>query len=134
LMMLVGCQGLTFGAIMTTMGAAVPRIVPVELLPAANSLGHLVRYAGSILGPVLAISGGRRSTRENRPDARVGRVGGWGTPSYGRRRTPRRDRRWYGGECLAPAVQVRCWALSRAACRVRWSRSGRLGADRAASA
>ncbi|MCO6000206.1 MFS transporter [Actinoallomurus rhizosphaericola] len=54
LMLLVGCQGLTFGAIMTTMGAAVPRLVPIELLPAANSLSQLVRYAGSVLGPVLA--------------------------------------------------------------------------------
>jgi len=54
LMILVACQGLTFGAIMTAMGAAVPRLVPVELLPAANSLSSLVRYAGSILGPVLA--------------------------------------------------------------------------------
>jgi len=54
LLVLVACQGLSFGAIMTTMGAAVPRLVPVELLPAANSLSHLVRYAGSILGPVLA--------------------------------------------------------------------------------
>ncbi|WP_049559766.1 MFS transporter [Nonomuraea sp. SBT364] len=54
LMMLVACQGLTFGSIMTTMGAVVPRLVPVELLPAANSLSSLVRYAGSILGPVLA--------------------------------------------------------------------------------
>ncbi|MFI9434545.1 MULTISPECIES: MFS transporter [Streptosporangium] len=54
LMMLVACQGLAFGSIMTTMGAVVPRLVPVELLPAANSLSSLVRYAGSILGPVLA--------------------------------------------------------------------------------
>ncbi|MEV1178327.1 MFS transporter [Nonomuraea sp. NPDC049784] len=54
LMMLVACQGLTFGAIMTTMGAVVPRLVPIELLPAANSLSSLTRYAGSILGPVLA--------------------------------------------------------------------------------
>lgn len=54
LMMLVACQGLTFGAIMTTMGATVPRLVPAELLPAANSLSSLVRYGGSILGPVLA--------------------------------------------------------------------------------
>jgi MFS family permease len=54
LMMLVACQGLTFGAIMTTMGATVPRLVPAELLPAANSLTSLVRYAGTILGPVLA--------------------------------------------------------------------------------
>ncbi|MFC4117966.1 MFS transporter [Nonomuraea zeae] len=54
LMALVACQGVTFGAIMTTMGAAVPRLVPVELLPAANSLTSLTRYAGSVLGPVLA--------------------------------------------------------------------------------
>ncbi|MDT0344537.1 MFS transporter [Streptomyces litchfieldiae] len=54
LMLLVACQGLTFGAIMTTLGAVVPRLVPAELLPAANSLSHLVRYAGAILGPVLA--------------------------------------------------------------------------------
>ncbi|WP_433444709.1 MFS transporter [Nonomuraea sp. CA-141351] len=54
LMMLVACQGLTLGAIMTTMGAVVPRLVPIELLPAANSLSSLTRYAGSILGPVLA--------------------------------------------------------------------------------
>lgn len=54
LLVLVACQGLAFGAIMTTMGAAVPRLVPAEMLPAAVSLGSLVRYAGSILGPVLA--------------------------------------------------------------------------------
>ncbi|MGV9384043.1 MFS transporter [Nonomuraea sp. NPDC003707] len=54
LMVLVACQGLSFAAIMTTMGAVVPRLVPVELLPAANSLSSLTRYAGSILGPVLA--------------------------------------------------------------------------------
>ncbi|SEH01417.1 Predicted arabinose efflux permease, MFS family [Nonomuraea solani] len=54
LMVLVACQGVSLGAIMTTMGAAVPRLVPVELLPAANSLSSLTRYAGSILGPVLA--------------------------------------------------------------------------------
>ncbi|MGI5488352.1 MFS transporter [Microtetraspora malaysiensis] len=53
-MMLVACQGLSFAAIMTTMGAVVPRLVPVELLPAANSLSSLTRYAGSILGPMLA--------------------------------------------------------------------------------
>ncbi|MFI6890179.1 MFS transporter [Streptosporangium canum] len=44
LMMLVACQGLTFGSIMTTMGAVVPRLVPVELLPAANSLSSLVPH------------------------------------------------------------------------------------------
>ncbi|NGN64487.1 MFS transporter [Streptomyces sp. A7024] len=54
LMVLVGCQGLAYGAIMTTMGAAVPRLVPVELLPAANALTSLVRYTGAVLGPLLA--------------------------------------------------------------------------------
>ncbi|MQY14900.1 Enterobactin exporter EntS [Streptomyces sp. RB5] len=54
LLVLVACQGLTFGSIMTAMGAAVPRLVPRELLAAANSLSALVRYTGAILGPVLA--------------------------------------------------------------------------------
>ncbi|GIH68612.1 MFS transporter [Sphaerimonospora thailandensis] len=54
LLVAVACQGLTFGAVMTTMGTVVPRLVPVELLPAASSLSSLVRYTGSILGPVLA--------------------------------------------------------------------------------
>ncbi|MEU7002574.1 MFS transporter [Nonomuraea sp. NPDC046570] len=54
LLALVACQGLTFGAIMVTMGAAVPRLVPVDLLPAANGLSSLVRYTGSIMGPLLA--------------------------------------------------------------------------------
>jgi hypothetical protein len=39
-----------------------------------------------------------------------------------------------GRECPLPTAQLRSSTLSRAACRVRWSRSGRLGADRAASA
>jgi MFS family permease len=54
LMVLVGIQGLSFGANMTTMGAAIPRIVSIELLPAANSLGSLVRQTGTIVGPLLA--------------------------------------------------------------------------------
>ncbi|RCG28716.1 MFS transporter [Sphaerisporangium album] len=54
LLVLVACQGLTFGSIMVTMGAAVPRLVPAELLPAANSLSSLARYTGTITGPLLA--------------------------------------------------------------------------------
>ncbi|GAA0966715.1 MFS transporter [Acrocarpospora macrocephala] len=54
LLALVACQGLTFGAIMVTLGAAVPRVVPIDLLTAANSLSSLVRYGGSIMGPLLA--------------------------------------------------------------------------------
>ncbi|WP_169945042.1 MFS transporter [Microbispora sp. H11081] len=50
----VAFQGLAYGTVLTTAGAAVPRLVPPELLPAANSLNSLVRYGGSILGPMLA--------------------------------------------------------------------------------
>ena len=51
---LVACQGLSYGAIMAAMGAAVPRVVPADLLPAANGLSSLVRYVGAIVGPLLA--------------------------------------------------------------------------------
>jgi MFS family permease len=54
LLVLVACQGVSYGAIMTTMGAAVPRVVPAHLLPAATSLSSLVRYAGAVVGPLLA--------------------------------------------------------------------------------
>ncbi|GIH59304.1 MFS transporter [Microbispora siamensis] len=54
LLVAVAFQGLTYGTVMTTTGATVPSLVPAELLPAANSLSSLVRYGGSILGPVLA--------------------------------------------------------------------------------
>ncbi|MGI5159425.1 MFS transporter [Microbispora sp. CA-102843] len=54
LLVAVAFQGLAYGTVLTTTGAAVPRLVPAELLPAANSLSSLVRYGGSILGPLLA--------------------------------------------------------------------------------
>ncbi|MGW5669260.1 MFS transporter [Micromonospora sp. NPDC003776] len=54
LMALVACQGLSYGAVMATMGAVVPRLVPADLLAAANGLSSLVRYVGSIVGPLLA--------------------------------------------------------------------------------
>jgi MFS family permease len=54
MLVLVLAQGLGLGAIMTTMGAAVPRVVDPELLTAAVSLSSLVRYLGSVLGPLLA--------------------------------------------------------------------------------
>jgi MFS family permease len=54
LMAMVACQGLSYGAIMAAMGAAVPRVVPAELLAAANGLSSLVRYTGTIVGPLLA--------------------------------------------------------------------------------
>jgi MFS family permease len=54
LLALVGLQGLSFGANSAIMGAVLPRVVPVELLPAANSLSSLVRQTGVIVGPLLA--------------------------------------------------------------------------------
>ncbi|MEU2611822.1 MFS transporter [Micromonospora sp. NPDC007271] len=54
LLALVACQGLSYGAIMAAMGAAVPRVVPADLLAAANGLSSLVRYSGSVVGPLLA--------------------------------------------------------------------------------
>jgi len=54
LLVLVGAQGLGLGTVLTTTGAVVPRIVPVELLAAATGLGALVRYSGAVAGPLLA--------------------------------------------------------------------------------
>ncbi len=54
LLVAVAFQGAAYGTVMTTTGAVVPRLVPAELLPAANSLSSLVRYGGSVLGPMLA--------------------------------------------------------------------------------
>ena len=54
LLVLVALQGVSFGATMTTMGAAVPRVVPRDLLVAANSLSSLTRYVGAVVGPLLA--------------------------------------------------------------------------------
>ncbi|MEO3750097.1 MFS transporter [Streptomyces sp. B6B3] len=54
LMVLVACQGLAFGAIMTTMGAVLPRLVPAQFLPAANSLSALVRYGAYMTGAAAA--------------------------------------------------------------------------------
>jgi MFS family permease len=54
LLMLVAIQGVSFGATMTTMGAAVPRVVPIEQLVAANSLSSLTRHTGAVAGPLLA--------------------------------------------------------------------------------
>lgn len=54
LLVLVALQGISFGATMTTMGAAVPRVVPAEQLVAANSLSSLTRYTAAVVGPLLA--------------------------------------------------------------------------------
>jgi MFS family permease len=54
LLVLLAMQGVSFGATMTTMGAAVPRVVPADQLVAANSLSSLTRYTGAVVGPLLA--------------------------------------------------------------------------------
>ncbi|GAA2645196.1 hypothetical protein GCM10010399_93820 [Dactylosporangium fulvum] len=51
---LVAVQGVSFGVTMTATGAAVPRLMPAELLVAANSLSALTRYTGAVVGPLLA--------------------------------------------------------------------------------
>ncbi|MBX6750569.1 MAG: MFS transporter [Micromonosporaceae bacterium] len=47
-------QGAGLGATLTTAGAVVPRLVPGEVLVAANGLSSLARYAGAVVGPLLA--------------------------------------------------------------------------------
>ena len=51
---LVAVQQGLFGANTAVRGAVVPRLVPTELLPAANTLQSSVIYAGGIAGPLLA--------------------------------------------------------------------------------
>lgn len=51
---LVGLQGLGVGTTMTASGAAVPQVVPAELLAAASSLSSFTRYTGAVVGPLLA--------------------------------------------------------------------------------
>jgi MFS family permease len=54
LLALVACQSLSYGAIVTTQGAVLSRVVPPDLLAAANSLNSLAMYTGAVVGPLLA--------------------------------------------------------------------------------
>jgi hypothetical protein len=54
LLVLVGAQQALFGANAAARGAAVPRLVPAGLLPAANALTSTVFWLGAITGPLLA--------------------------------------------------------------------------------
>lgn len=54
LLALVGVQQALFGANAAVSGAVVPRLVPRELLPAANTLQSLVSWSAGIAGPLLA--------------------------------------------------------------------------------
>jgi MFS family permease len=53
-LLLVAVQWVFLGTVLTTMGAALPRVVPAELIPAASSLALLVRRLGEVTGPLLA--------------------------------------------------------------------------------
>ncbi|WP_020519728.1 MFS transporter [Catelliglobosispora koreensis] len=52
---LIGLNAMFMGAHLSAFGAAIPRLVPTELLTAASSLGSLVRSLGPIAGPLLAV-------------------------------------------------------------------------------
>jgi MFS family permease len=51
---LVVLQGAGFATASATRGAIIPRVVPVELVPAANTLNFTVNNVGQVLGPVVA--------------------------------------------------------------------------------
>lgn len=54
LFILLGVQQAFFGVNMPTRSAAIARLVPAELLPAANALGSTTFQIGAIVGPLLA--------------------------------------------------------------------------------
>ncbi|MCX4750720.1 MFS transporter [Kitasatospora sp. NBC_01287] len=54
LLVLIAAQQACFGANSTVRGALAPRLVPAELLPAANALQSMLSWLGGIGGPLLA--------------------------------------------------------------------------------
>lgn len=53
-LVLLSLQQSFFAVNWPTMGAAIPRILPIEQLPAANALSMTVQQVGAIAGPLLA--------------------------------------------------------------------------------
>ncbi|MET7637179.1 MFS transporter [Streptomyces sp. NPDC005438] len=51
---LVAVQGAGFAIATSTRGAIIPRIVPMEMIPAANTLNFTAGNVGQVLGPLLA--------------------------------------------------------------------------------
>lgn len=51
---LVGIQAAGFAVSSSTRGAVIPALVPVELVPAANSLNYTASTLGAVLGPLVA--------------------------------------------------------------------------------
>ncbi len=62
ILVLVAVQSGFFAVASSVRGAIIPRIVPVELVPAANTLSFTVGNLGSVLGPLIA---GLLVTRHN---------------------------------------------------------------------
>ncbi|MYS86220.1 MFS transporter [Embleya scabrispora] len=54
LLVLVAVQGAGFATASSARGAIIPRIVPHEMIPAANTLSFTVSNIGQILGPLVA--------------------------------------------------------------------------------
>ncbi|MFF7244590.1 MFS transporter [Embleya sp. NPDC008237] len=54
LLVLVAVQGAGFATASSARGAIIPRIVPYEMIPAANTLSFTVSNIGQILGPLVA--------------------------------------------------------------------------------
>ena len=54
ILILVGVQSGFFAVASSARGAIVPRIVPVELVPAANTLTFTVGNVGQVIGPLIA--------------------------------------------------------------------------------
>ncbi|MCA1220611.1 MFS transporter [Streptomyces sp. 8L] len=54
ILVLVAVQGAGFATSSSTRGAIIPRIVPGELVPAANTLNFTVGNVGQVLGPLVA--------------------------------------------------------------------------------
>jgi MFS family permease len=54
IMVCVGVQSIGFAVSSPTRGAIIPRLLPVELVPAANTLNFTMNQASILLGPLLA--------------------------------------------------------------------------------
>jgi MFS family permease len=54
IMVCVGVQSIGFAVSAPTRGAIIPRLLPPELVPAANTLNFTLSQAGTLLGPMLA--------------------------------------------------------------------------------
>jgi MFS family permease len=54
MLVLIAVQAGAFAVTLSTWGAVIPRLLPVTLVPAANTLSFTASTAGSVVGPLLA--------------------------------------------------------------------------------